>query len=92
MLSKEVAEKTQELSIQGLCLEELRNLEKLLEEGLTHVMETKVLKFHLLQLIPYCFLFKFNVDLHLVDAIFSCENLVDCDLTNDESAFAFQDE
>ncbi|XVF67280.1 hypothetical protein PTKIN_Ptkin10aG0108100 [Pterospermum kingtungense] len=47
MLRKEVAEKTRELrhlrgeELQGLGLEELRNLEKLLEGGLTRLMETK---------------------------------------------------
>ncbi|XVF67279.1 hypothetical protein PTKIN_Ptkin10aG0108000 [Pterospermum kingtungense] len=47
MLIEEVAEKTRELrhlrgeELQGLGLEELRNLEKLLEGGLTRVMETK---------------------------------------------------
>ncbi|XP_057976962.1 MADS-box protein JOINTLESS-like isoform X2 [Malania oleifera] len=46
-LSKEVAEKTQELrkmkgeQLQGLNLEELMQLEKLLEQGLRRVIETK---------------------------------------------------
>ncbi|XP_022762399.1 MADS-box protein SVP-like [Durio zibethinus] len=47
MLSKEVAEKTQELrqlrgeELQGLDLEELKHLEKLLEGGLSQVTKTK---------------------------------------------------
>ncbi|XVF01506.1 hypothetical protein REPUB_Repub04eG0094600 [Reevesia pubescens] len=47
MLSKEMAEKTRELrqlrgeELQGLNLEELKNLEKLLEGGLSQVIETK---------------------------------------------------
>ncbi|XP_022749123.1 MADS-box protein SVP-like [Durio zibethinus] len=47
MLSKEMAEKTQELrqlkgeELQGLNLEELKNLEKLLEGSLRRVIETK---------------------------------------------------
>ncbi|XVF44848.1 hypothetical protein PTKIN_Ptkin02bG0156800 [Pterospermum kingtungense] len=47
MLSKEIQEKTKELrqlrgeELQGLDLEELVHLEKLLQEGLSRVMETK---------------------------------------------------
>ncbi|XWS54565.1 hypothetical protein CRYUN_Cryun10bG0099800 [Craigia yunnanensis] len=47
MLSKEIAEKTRELrqlrgeELQGLDIEELKNLEKLLEGGLSRVTETK---------------------------------------------------
>ncbi|XVE49477.1 hypothetical protein DITRI_Ditri01bG0085400 [Diplodiscus trichospermus] len=47
MLSKETAEKTRELrqlrgeELQGLDLEELKHLEKLLEGGLSRAMETK---------------------------------------------------
>lgn len=51
MLSKEIEEKTQELrqikgeDLQGMDVDELQNLEKLLEVGLSRVLETKDEKF-----------------------------------------------
>ncbi|KAK9286865.1 hypothetical protein L1049_015271 [Liquidambar formosana] len=51
MLSKEVADKTRELrqmrgeELQGLNIEELKNLEKLLQASLSHVAETKSARF-----------------------------------------------